>query len=173
VEETPADSNPPSPPPTLGLLSLKLVTRHNEEVTVPNSVLAGTLVENYTRQSRENGLVIATSVTIGYDTPWRQVHALLELAASRTPQLQKVPKPYVLQSALSDFYTQYQLNAAITRPQDRPFALSRLHAEIQDAFNEYGVQIMSPNFEAQPEGKVVVPREQWHAAPADNVDAAA
>ncbi|HKE47213.1 MAG TPA: mechanosensitive ion channel domain-containing protein [Rhodanobacteraceae bacterium] len=157
----------------LGLLSLKLVTRLNEEVTVPNAVLAGTLVENYTRQSRENGLLIATSVTIGYDTPWRQVHALLELAASRTPQLQKVPTPFVLQSALTDFYTQYQLNAAITRPQDRPFALSRLHAEIQDAFNEFGVQIMSPNFEAQPDGKVFVPRDQWHAAPADKADAPA
>ena len=151
----------------LGLLSLKMVTRLNEEITVPNAVLAGTLVENFTRQSREQGLLVSTTVTIGYDAPWRQVHALLELAAARTPNLLGAPKPFVLQSALSDFYTHYQLHAAIARPQDRPFVMSRLHAEIQDAFNEFGVQIMSPNFEMQPDGKVWVPREHWHEAPAE------
>jgi small-conductance mechanosensitive channel len=150
----------------LGLLSLKLVTRRREEITVPNTLLAGTPVENYTRQAREKGLVVATTVTIGYDAPWRQVHALLQLAASRTPDVQTEPAPFVLQTALSDFYTQYQLNVVIARPTDRPFVLSRLHAEIQDAFNEFGVQIMSPNFEAQPEHKVWVPREQWNAEPA-------
>ena len=150
----------------LGLLSLKLVTRRREEITVPNTLLAGTPVENFTRQARENGLIVATPVTIGYDTPWRQVHALLQLAASRTPDVQADPAPFVLQTALQDFYTQYQLNVVISRPADRPFVLSRLHAEIQDAFNEFGVQIMSPNFEAQPEQKVWVPRDHWHAEPA-------
>ncbi|HEX5123467.1 MAG TPA: mechanosensitive ion channel domain-containing protein [Rhodanobacteraceae bacterium] len=150
----------------LGLLSLKLVTRLKEEVTIPNTVLAGAAVNNYTRRSRESGLFVATSVSIGYDTPWRQVHALLELAASRTPDILQTPKPYVLETSLADFYVQYQLCAAIARPIDRPFVLSRLHAEIQDAFNEFGVQIMSPNFEAQPDGKVWVPRENWDAAPA-------
>ena len=87
--------------------------------------------------------------------------------ASREVADLPAPKPFVLQSALSDFYTQYQLNAAIARPQDRPFVLSRLHAQIQDAFNEFGVQIMSPNFEAQPDAKVWVPRERWHEAPAE------
>jgi small-conductance mechanosensitive channel len=151
----------------LGLLSLKLVTRLREEVTIPNTVLAGTSVNNYTRRSRENGLLVATSVSIGYDTPWRQVHALLELAASRTPDILPSPKPYVLETSLADFYVQYQLCAAIAKPTDRPFVLSRLHAEIQDAFNEFGVQIMSPNFEAQPDAKVWVPREHWNSAPAE------
>jgi small-conductance mechanosensitive channel len=123
-------------------------------------------VHNYTRRS-QNGLVVATTVTIGYDTPWRQVHALLELAASRTPKTLDDPKPYVLETGLTDFYVQYQLNVAIATPTDRPYVLSRLHAEIQDAFNEYGVQIMSPNFEAQPDAKVWVPRERWNAAPAE------
>lgn len=150
----------------LGLLSLKLVTRQREEVTVPNTLLAGTPVENFTRQAREKGLVVTTSVTIGYDVPWRQVHALLQLAASRTPDVQSEPAPFVLQTSLADFYTHYQLNVVIARPTDRPFVLSRLHAEIQDAFNEFGVQIMSPNFEAQPEQKVWVPKDQWHAEPA-------
>ena len=151
----------------LGLLSLKLVTRLREEVTIPNTVLAGAAVNNCTRRSREGGLLVATSVSIGYDTPWRQVHALLELAASRTPDILPSPKPYVLETGLGDFYVVYQLCAAITKPTDRPFVLSRLHAEIQDAFNEFGVQIMSPNFEAQPDGKVWVPREQWNTAPAE------
>jgi small-conductance mechanosensitive channel len=151
----------------LGLLSLKLVTRLREEVTIPNTVLAGAAVNNYTRRSRESGLLVATTVSIGYDTPWRQVHALLELAASRTPDLLGTPKPYVLETALADFYVQYQLCAAIAKPTDRPFVLSRLHAEIQDAFNEFGVQIMSPNFEAQPDAKIWVPRERWDAAPAE------
>ena len=150
----------------VGLLSLKLATRLREEVTIPNTVLAGAAVNNYTRRSREEGLFVATSVSIGYDTPWRQVHALLELAASRTPDILQSPKPYVLETSLSDFYVQYQLCAAIAKPTDRPFVLSRLHAEIQDAFNEYGVQIMSPNFEAQPDAKVWVPREHWDSAPA-------
>ncbi|MET0232502.1 MAG: mechanosensitive ion channel family protein [Rhodanobacteraceae bacterium] len=150
----------------LGLLSLKLVTRRREEITVPNTLLAGTPVENYTRHAREKGLIVSTAVTIGYDTPWRQVHALLQLAASRTPDVQSEPAPFVLQTALADFYTQYQLNVVIARPTERPFVLSRLHAEIQDAFNEFGVQIMSPNFEAQPEQKVWVPRDAWHAEPA-------
>jgi small-conductance mechanosensitive channel len=94
------------------------------------------------------------------------VHALLELAASRTPDILQAPRPYVLETGLADFYVVYQLCAAIAKPTDRPFVLSRLHAEIQDAFNEFGVQIMSPNFEAQPDAKVWVPREHWDAAPA-------
>ena len=156
----------------VGLLSLKLVTRLREEITIPNTVLAGASVHNFTRQSRESGLVLATTVTIGYDAPWRQVHALLELAASRTPNVVAEPKPYVLETALTDFYAHYQLNVTIARPTDRPYVLSRLHAEIQDAFNEYGVQIMSPNFEGQPEEKVWVPRERWNAAPAAEKPAA-
>lgn len=150
----------------IGTFSLKMVTRTREEITIPNSTLAATPVRNYTRHAAEGGLLVTTSVTIGYDAPWRQVHALLQLAAARTPQLLPGHKPFVLQSELTDFYVNYQLNVAVADPKERPHALSRLHAEIQDAFNEFGVQIMSPNFEAQPEQKVWVPRDQWHVAPA-------
>jgi small-conductance mechanosensitive channel len=150
----------------IGTFSLKLVTRMREEITIPNSTLASVPVRNFTRHSAQEGLVLTTSVTIGYDVPWRQVHALLQLAAARTPQLLAGHKPFVLQSELSDFYAQYQLNVAVADPKERVHALSRLHAEIQDAFNEFGVQIMAPNFEAQPDHKVWVPREQWHSAPA-------
>lgn len=154
----------------MGVLSLKIANRLNEEFTVPNAMLAGGPVQNFSRLSQARGLMIQTSVTIGYDTPWRQVHAMLLLAAARTPELLPEPKPFVLQKQLSDFYVEYTLIVPVALPQRRPFVLSVLHANIQDAFNEFGVQIMSPNFEAQPEDKVWVPKERWHAAPAGEVE---
>lgn len=150
----------------VGTLSTKMVTLTREEVTVPNAVIVGTTVTNFTKLAGEDGAVLQTSVTIGYDVPWRQVHALLELAADRTKGVRKAPKPTVLQRALSDFYVQYQLLARLERVQDRIAVLSELHAQIQDAFNEFGVQIMSPHFESQPAHKVFVPREGWKPAPA-------
>jgi len=150
----------------IGTLSTKLMTLAREEVTVPNSVLAGTTVTNFTKLAGEDGAVVQTKVTIGYDVPWRQVHALLELAADRTTGLRKSPKPRVLQRALSDFYVEYQLFAHLERVEGRILALSELHAQIQDAFNEFGVQILSPHFESQPAQKVFVAREGWSPAPA-------
>ena len=105
-------------------------------------------------------------VTIGYNAPWRQVHAMLIRAADRTPGLRKEPKPFVLQSALADFYVEYQLNAHLERPEERIPTLAALHANIQDAFNEYGVQILSPHYLADPPEKVWVPKAQWYAEPA-------
>jgi small-conductance mechanosensitive channel len=94
------------------------------------------------------------------------VHALLELAAGRTEGLRSAPPPYVVQRALSDWYVEYQVVAYAERSDDRPLAQSRLHAAIQDAFNEHGVQIMSPHFVSQPRERPVVPRERWSAPPA-------
>ena len=150
----------------LGALSLKLVTRTREEVTVPNSVLSSTPLRNFTRQSRATGLLLTTAVTIGYDTPWRQVVALLELAAARTPGLEPEPRPFVLQTALSDYYIEYQLNVATQRPAAHLQTLSDLNRNIVDAFNEFGVQIMSPHFRRQPDDKVWVPPEHWYDSPA-------
>jgi len=104
--------------------------------------------------------------TIGYDTPWRQVHAMLLEAAERTKGLRKHPEPRVLQRALQDFYVQYELFVAIEDNTSRFVALSELHAHIQDVFNEHGVQIMSPHFVAQPEAPVVVDKENWSPPPA-------
>jgi small-conductance mechanosensitive channel len=110
--------------------------------------------------------VISTKVTIGYDTPWRQVHALLTIAADRTTGIEQEPTPFVLQRALGDFYVEYELFAHIGDPMRRFFILTELHANIQDQFNEYGVQIMSPNFRSQPDHPVLSPKENWYAAPA-------
>jgi small-conductance mechanosensitive channel len=151
----------------VGFLTTKITTPRRELVTIPNTILSGTPVTNYSRLAAAEGAVVATSVTIGYNAPWRQVHALLQRAAERTPGVRQEPGPWVLQRALSDFAVQYELYAHIDKVEDRIRVLSDLHAAIQDAFNEFGVQIMVPAFESQPEQPVMVPKSQWHAPPAD------
>jgi small-conductance mechanosensitive channel len=121
-------------------------------------------VRNFSRLAGDKGPLVSTEVSIGYDAPWRQVHALLLEAARRTPGLRKDTEPFVLQSGLSDFYVSYELFARLENPIDRPQVLSALHGNIQDAFNAAGVQIMSPHFMAQPAEPVVVPKQRWHEA---------
>jgi small-conductance mechanosensitive channel len=151
----------------LGMLSTKVRTNKREEVTIPNAVLVGTTAKNYTRLSGDEGVLLHTTVTIGYDTPWRQVQALLILAADRTPGLRRDPRPFVRQSELSDFYVAYEVNAALDRPEIRIQVLSDLHANILDCFNEYGVQIMSPHYEGDPSHPKVVGPSAWSLPPAD------
>ena len=150
----------------IGVLSTKMQTLKQEEITIPNAVLVGSTTVNYSRHDAGGGAVLSTAVTIGYDAPWRQVHALLLLAAERTPGILSDPEPRVLQRALSDFYVEYQLLFRIKQPEQRYLIMSELHGRIQDAFNEYGVQIMSPHFEMQPADAVVVPATEWCKAPA-------
>src|SRR5262249_49750829 len=103
---------------------------------------------------------------IGYDTPWRQVQSLLLMAAERTPGLRRIPHPTVIQASLEDFYVKYTLLVCIERQETRPFVLHELHANIQDLFNEYGVQIMSPNYVVDPASPKVVAKKDWFATPA-------
>jgi small-conductance mechanosensitive channel len=150
----------------VGLLATKLRTPRQEEVTLPHSVLVETATTNYTRLAGKQGMVVTVSVTIGYNVPWRQVHELLLLGASRTPGIRQEPPPRVLQRELSDFYVQYHLMAHLEEGKNRAAVLSELHAQIQDAFNEYGTQIMVPHFESQPEKPVFVPKSGWYTPPA-------
>jgi small-conductance mechanosensitive channel len=150
----------------VGLLAGKIRTVEGQEVTMPNSVLVGTATKNYTRLGYQDGMIVSCTVTIGYNAPWRQVEELLLLAADRTPNVRKQPEPYVLQRQLSDFYVAYTLIARITDAKRRIEILSELHGHVQDAFNEFGVQIMSPHFMMQPQSAVVVPPSKWHASPA-------
>jgi len=149
----------------VGFLATKLKTPWQEEITIPHSVLVGTATTNYSRLAGEQGMAVRVSVTIGYDVPWRQVHALLILASSRTPGIRREPPPRVLQRDLSDFYVQYLLLAHLEDAKGRASVLSALYAQIQDAFNEHGTQIMSPHFESQPQNPVVVPKSAWYASP--------
>jgi small-conductance mechanosensitive channel len=149
----------------MGMLSTKVKTPKREEVTIPNSVLVSNTTTNFSKFSESDGVYVPTSLTIGYDTPWRQVEGLLLTAADRTPGVRRQPKPVVFQTALQDFYVQYTLLVSLEKPDLRGPILNALHANIQDAFNEHGVQIMSPNYEADPAGPKIVPKERWFDAP--------
>ena len=151
----------------MSALSTKIINMRNEEVTIPNAVLVSSPIKNYTGAFGERGALISTTVTIGYDTPWRQVHAMLIKAAEGTSGLRAMPKPFVMQKALQDYYVEYELYAYVDRPLERIQILSELHSHIQDQFNTYGVQIMSPHFVLQPKGDVVVNKDDWFAAPAE------
>ncbi|MBT8338421.1 MAG: mechanosensitive ion channel family protein [Desulfatitalea sp.] len=150
----------------LGPMTTKIMTPAKQFVTIPNGVVTGSSVTNYTRLAEKDGAIMNTTVTIGYDTPWRQVHALLMSAADHIKGIRKFPAPLVRQKALCDFYVEYLLAFHIDRPAERIPIMSELHAAIQDAFNEAGVQIMSPNFVSQPENAILVPKSQWYAPPA-------
>jgi len=155
----------------IGLFTTRIRTGLGEEITLPNSVIIGTATKNYSRTVQGSGYVLDTAVTIGYDTPWRQVEALLCEAARRTEGVLTEPKPRVFQTALSDFYPEYRLvcQAIPTQPRPRAEVLSALHANIQDVFNEYGVQIMSPHYLGDPTQEKLVKKENWFAAPAKSV----
>ena len=153
--------------------SAKIQTLRNEEVTIPNAVVVGNQIINYSRLAGSEGVYVGTTVTIGYDVPWRQVQALLLQAAGRTDGVRSTPPPRVRQSGLRDFYVEYLLLVALEDPTLRLPTLDRLHGHILDGFNEHGVQIMSPSYEADPEGKKIVPPDKWFASPASPPAAAA
>lgn len=153
---------------SVGMMRTKIRTGAAEEVSVPNALIVGSSVRNYSRLAPGGGFAVKTSITIGYATPWRQVHALLLEAARRTRSIRQEPPPRVLQSALSDFYVEYRLVAGAPPGTTalRGQVLNELHSNIQDVFNEYGVQIMSPHYENDPESLQVVPKDRWYAPPA-------
>lgn len=128
------------------LLVTRVRTPKNEIVTIPNSSVMNGSVMNYSGQARTTGVVFHTTVTIGYDAPWRTVHELLVSAAFATNDIEPSPKPFVLQTALNDFYVSYELNAFTRNPNRMPAIYSELHQNIQDKFNEAGVEIMSPHY---------------------------
>jgi small-conductance mechanosensitive channel/Flp pilus assembly pilin Flp len=152
----------------LGLFATRIHTGMGEEVSLPNTVIFSQPVRNFSRLVKGGRFVLHTAVTIGYATPWRQVHAMLLEAARRTPGVAQDPPPSVVQTALSDFYVEYRLWAQSTQAaaERRVEAMSALHANVLDVFNENGVQIMSPHYRSDPpEALVVRPGDAW-AAPA-------
>lgn len=153
----------------VGTFTTRIRTGAGLEVTLPNAVVIGSTTVNYSRHVAGAGVVLDTTLTIGYDTPWRQVEALLLDAARRTEGVVAEPPPRVIQRALADFYVEYRLVCAALPAQQmaRPAMLHLLHCNILDVFNEQGVQIMSPNYEADPETpKIVPPGHPFAARPA-------
>ena len=133
-------------------LVTRILTIKNVTVSLPNSVVLGSRVENFSAQAQSSGLILHTTVTIGYDVPWRKVHALLIEAATATEGLLADPAPYVLQTSLDDFYASYQINAYTNRPNATARIYAELHAHIQDLFDQAGVELTSPHYQAVRDG---------------------
>jgi small-conductance mechanosensitive channel len=148
------------------LLVTQLRTEKNEEVVLPNSMVLNSHIVNFSKLAAEPGLILHAHVGIGYETPWRQVEALLLLAAERTEGLLKTPRPFVLERGLGDFAVNYEINAYVADAIGIPRRYAALHRNILVVFNEYGVQIMTPAYEGDPEQPKVVRVEDWYAAPA-------
>jgi small-conductance mechanosensitive channel len=133
-------------------MATRIRTPRNVEITIPNSQVLGVHMINYSALARTQGLILHTGVTIGYDVPWRQVHALLLAAARSTEMVLPEPAPFVLQTALNDFYVAYEINVYTDQPNLMATTYSELHQNILDRFSEAGVEIMSPHYTALRDG---------------------
>jgi small-conductance mechanosensitive channel len=138
----------------------------NEEIIIPNSQLLNSEIVNYSSLAKQRGLILHTTVGIGYQTPWRQVEAMLLEAAERTGGLLREPPPFVLHRKLGDFAVEYEINAYCDDPKAMMALYTELHRNILDVFSEHGVQIMTPAYEGDPDHPKLVPKEQWYAPPA-------
>ena len=134
------------------LLVTRVRTIKNEEITIPNSTIMSSYTTNYSAAAPTRGLILHTTVTIGYDAPWQQVQQLLLAAAAQVPDLLPDPAPFVLQTSLDDYYVSYQLNAYTREASRQAVLYSLLHQHIQDQFNAAGVEIMSPHYRAVRDG---------------------
>ena len=142
------------------MLATHVKTIKNEEIIIPNSVVLASFVTNYSLLAQSNGLILYTSVTIGYDAPWRKIHELLIEAALKTKNILTDPAPFVLQNALDDSFVEYEINAYTDQPLLMVYTYSDLHANIQDCFYAAGVEIMSPVFHALRDGnRTAMPAE--------------
>jgi small-conductance mechanosensitive channel len=137
------------------LLATRVRTIKKVDITIPNAMILGSHIINYSSSAQEFGLILNTSVTIGYDAPWRQVHELLIAAACATENILELPAPFVLQTALNDFYVSYEINAYTDKPSLMASTYSELHQNIQDKFNEAGVEIMSPHYSSLRDGNMM------------------
>lgn len=141
------------------MLVTRLRTGKNEDVTIPNSAILNGSTKNYSVNAQDKGLILNTMVTIGYDVPWRDVHALLIGAAKKTKYVEKNPEPFVLQKSLDDFYVSYEINAYTKRVDIAVKIYSELYGHILDAFNEAGVEILSPHYQAERDGsEIAIPK---------------
>lgn len=143
------------------LLVTRVRTTKNVEITVPNALVLGSHIINFTNMAREGKLILHTSVTIGYDVPWRKVHELLKSAALATSDIEKEPEPFVLQTALGDFAVNYEINIYTRESGSMQRIMSELHQNIQDKFNEAGVEIMSPHYSAIRDGNQITIPENY------------
>ncbi|CAN1561145.1 MscS Small-conductance mechanosensitive channel [Flavobacteriaceae bacterium] len=141
-------------------LVTRVRTPKQEDITIPNSTVLSSSSINYSANANDNGngLLIHTTITIGYDTPWNLIHKALIESAMRTELVEKTPTPFVLQTSLDDFYVSYEINVYTKHPNQQPLIYSKLHQNIQDCFNEAGLEIMSPHYNSLRDGnKTTIP----------------
>jgi small-conductance mechanosensitive channel len=136
-------------------------TIKNVDITIPNAMVLSSHLVNFSSCARQQGLILHTSVTIGYDAPWRKVHELLIAAAMATTHILPKPEPFVLQTNLNDFYVTYEINAYTDQPNLMATIYAELHQHIQDKFNEAGVEIMSPHYAQVRDGNQTTIPEQY------------
>ena len=143
------------------LMVTRLRSQKNEEIVIPNSVLVNSKIVNYSAKAKGSGVIIHTIVGIGYETPWRQVDAMLKLAANRTKGILKNPPPFVLKKSLADYAINYEINGYCKDVDNINAIYSALHQNILDVFNENDVQIMTPSYVADTDIPKVVPKDKW------------
>ena len=143
------------------LLVTRLLTPKAEVITIPNATVMNGSVKNYSTEARKDGVIFYTAVSIGFDAPWRTVHQLLVSAALATDHILQKPAPFVLQRSIDDFYVTYELNAFTDAPREVLNIYSDLHRNIQDKFNEAGVEICSPHYSALRDGNAIAIPEQY------------
>jgi small-conductance mechanosensitive channel len=143
------------------LLVTRVLTPKAEIITIPNATVMSGSVKNYSVEAKKNGVIFHTTATIGYDAPWRTVHQLLISAALATKHVLQHPAPFILQTRLDDFYVAYELNAYTDVPREMLNIFSDLHQNIQDKFNEAGVEICSPHYSSLRDGNVIAIPEQY------------
>jgi len=136
------------------LLVTRIRTIKNEIISIPNSTVMNGYTVNYSSDSADKGLIIHTTVTIGYDVPWKEMHKALLNAADRTNLLLREPNPFVLQTSLDDFYVSYQINAHTKDPNKQAAIYSQLHCNIQDCCYEAGIEILSPHYRYERDGNM-------------------
>jgi len=132
-----------------GMLVTRLNTPKNEEISVPNKMVVENQIVNYSSDEKGKGVYLHTTVTIGYDVPWRNVHEIMIKAADRTEDILSDPKPFVLQTALDDFYVEYEINGYLKNPSKMNAIYSELHQNLQDCFNENNIEILSPHYRVE------------------------
>lgn len=137
------------------LLVTRVRTTKNEDITVPNSTILSNYSINYSTTSKDIGLILHTTITLTYDTPWMQINELMVKAALKTDNILQSPQPFVLQTALNDFYVSYEINVYTDVPQQMAATYSELHKNLQDVFNEAGLEIMSPHVFAVRDGNSI------------------
>ena len=137
------------------MLVTRIRTTKNEIISIPNSSVMTNHTINYSVDALERGLILHTTVTIGYDVPWKDMHQILIDAALRTEFVLPDPMPYVLQTSLDDFYVSYQINAYVREVKKQAIIYSNLHQNIQDVCNERSVEILSPHYRAERDGNQI------------------